>query len=119
MTLTSDDMNTDLNEFTKLCRVDSLVEKRGKKFVVGEVEVAVFKVGENVYALNNICPHQHTSIISEGVVEKGCVLCPAHGWEFQLKNGKLKYGGGGVDSYEVKIVDDFVYAKVFEKKLNW
>jgi len=109
----------DLTEFTKLCRFDELTEKQGKKYIVGEVEVAVFKIANEVFALNNICPHQHMSIIHDGFIEEDYVFCPAHCWEFNLKDGKMKTGKKGLDPYEVKIIDGFVYAKVYEKKLCW
>lgn len=106
-------------EYLKICKVSDLTDNRGKKFVVGEVEVAVFKIGDDVFAVNNICPHQHMSIIHEGFVEEDYVFCPAHCWEFNLKDGKMKNGRRGLDCYETKVVDGYVYAKVYQKKLNW
>lgn len=107
------------NGFVKICRVSDLKEKCGKRFVVDEVEVAVFKVDNEIYALNNICPHQHTALIYDGFIEDNCVICPAHGWEFRLKSGDMKSGKKGLDTYPVEIRDDDVYVKVFRKKLNW
>ena len=52
------------------------------------VEIAVFKIDSKVFALSNICPHQHTALIYDGFVEDGCVVCPAHGWKFNLRTGK-------------------------------
>ena len=108
-----------LNGFKKICKVSDLTEKRGKRFLIDDVDVAVFKVDGEVYALSNICPHQHASIIYDSFVDRGCVICPAHGWEFDLKSGKLYSGGSGLDKYEVKIIDDYVFVKVFQKELNW
>ncbi len=107
------------NNFTKICQVDELKEKVGKKFFIDDVEIAVFKVDGKIYALNNICPHQHSALIYDGFIENCKVICPAHGWEFNLSDGKMAKGRKGLDSYEVKVIDDDVYVKVFKKELNW
>jgi len=111
--------NEELKDFFKVCRLDELSEKRGKKFLVNDVEIALFKIDENVYALNNICTHLHASIIFDGFIEDDCVVCPAHGWEYRLKDGKRADGRKGLDSYQVKIVESDVYVKVFKKIFNW
>ena len=69
--------------------------------------------------LDNVCPHQHTSVIFDGFVEDDCVVCPAHGWMFNLKTGKQPTGARGLDSYPVKIIDDEVFALVKAKELKW
>ena len=107
------------NEFKKICKVDDLREKVGKRFFVDDVEVAVFKVDGKIYALNNICPHQHSALIYDGFIEDCKVVCPAHGWEFNLSDGKMAKGRKGLDSYEVKVIDNHVYVKVFKRELKW
>lgn len=110
---------TELNDYKKVCKLNDLREKYGKKFLVDDVEVAIFKVDGKIYALSNICPHQHTSLIYDGFIEDGCVVCPAHGWEFSLETGKMRTGSRGLDSYPVKIVGDDIFIKVFKKELRW
>lgn len=107
------------NGFVNVCKTHDLYEKQGKRFFVDDVEIAVFKVDGNIYALSNICSHQHSALIYDGFVEDCKVTCPAHGWQFNLSDGKMAKGRKGLDSYEVKIVDDNVYVKVFKKELNW
>ena len=108
-----------LEGFEKICKVEDLKEKQGERFLVDDVEVAVFKVDNEVYALSNICPHQHTALIYEGFIEDCKVECPLHGWEFDLRTGKMANDRKGLDSYEVKILNEDVYVKVFKKELNW
>jgi len=109
----------ELKGFERVCSVADLEEKIGKRFMINDVDLAVFKVDGDVYALSNVCPHQHASIIYDGFIDNGCVICPAHGWEFKLKDGKMHTGGDGLDSYEVKIIDEDVYVKVYKKKADW
>ena len=105
--------------YTKVCRVSELKENHGKRFLINDVDIAVFKVNGEVFVLNNTCPHQHTTIIYDGLIEDGCVVCPAHGWMFNLKTGKQPTGARGLDSYRVKIINDEVFAIVKAKELKW
>lgn len=77
-------MNT--NGYTKVCALNELNNSEGKSFFINDIDVALFKNNGEVFALNNICPHQHTALIYDGFIEEDCVVCPAHGWKFQLKN---------------------------------
>jgi nitrite reductase/ring-hydroxylating ferredoxin subunit len=105
--------------FTKLCRLDELNEGAGKRFIVDETEVAVFKINNEIFALSNICPHQHTALIYDGFIENDFVVCPAHGWMFNLRTGKQPKGQRGLDSFPVTIFEDEIYVKVFKKEFKW
>ncbi len=105
--------------FRKICSVLDIEENAGKRFIINETEIAVFKSIGNIFALSNICPHQQTALIYDGIIEEGCVVCPAHGWMFDLRTGNKKSGSRGLYSYEVKIVDEIIYVKVVPKKFNW
>lgn len=105
--------------YTKVCTVSELRENHGKRFLINDVDVAVFKIGREIYVLSNVCPHQHTSVIYDGFIEEGCVICPAHGWMFNLRTGKQPTGAKGLDSYPVKIIDDEVFALIKVKELKW
>ena len=105
--------------YTKLCKFDELNEGNGRRFIVNETEVAVFKIENKIYALSNVCPHQHTTLIYDGFLEDEFVVCPAHGWKFNLKTGKQPGGERGLDSFPVMIVGNEVYVKVFKKEMKW
>ena len=107
------------NGYLKVCAVSELKENQGKRFLINDVDIAVFKVNGKIFVLNNTCPHQHTSIIYDGFVEDGCVVCPAHGWMFNLKTGKQPTGARGLDVYPVKIIEDEVFAIIKPKELKW
>lgn len=105
--------------YEKICKLSDLKENQGKRFLINDVDVAVFKVDDKIFALSNICPHQHTKIIYDGVVEDDCVVCPAHGWMFNLKTGKQPTGARGLDSFPIKILNNEVYVLVKAKELKW
>jgi NAD(P)H-dependent nitrite reductase small subunit len=102
-----------------ICSVNELKEGIGKRFLVNDIEIAVFKVRDEIFALNNICPHQQSHLIYDGFIEEEFVVCPAHGWKFNLKTGKKDSGSNGLQVFPVKVVDGKVYVKVSPKELKW
>ncbi len=105
--------------FTKLCKVSELQERKGKRFIVDDIEVALFKVNNKIYALSNICPHKHSALIYDAFIEDGCVVCPAHGWMFDLHTGKLSTGKTRITTFPVQVKDDYIFVKIDKKELNW
>lgn len=55
---------------------------------LGDLELAVFRVGGALYALEDRCPHGGASLCT-GKVEGGHVQCRAHGLRFRLGDGAL------------------------------
>lgn len=86
----------------------AVVEVNGK-------DVAVFHVGGQFYAIDDLCPHMGASL-SSGHVEDGVVTCPWHYWRFRLSDGawadnpKVKTG-----CYAVHRVGDEVVLEVPDK----
>lgn len=64
-----------------------LPDGRGVRVDVAGHRIAVFRVGESVYALGDRCSHDEASL-SEGEVYEGAVECPRHGSEFDLVTGE-------------------------------
>jgi nitrite reductase/ring-hydroxylating ferredoxin subunit len=52
----------------------------------GGERIAVYRDGDMVGALSNLCAHQNGPI-GEGCIIDGLVTCPWHGYQYQLKNG--------------------------------
>ncbi|CAN5331101.1 nitrite reductase small subunit NirD [soil metagenome] len=71
--------------------------------------VAVFRVGDEYYAIDDCCPHAGASLAA-GHVENGTVTCPWHYWRFRLNDGawadnpRIKTG-----CYNVSIVHDEIH----------
>ena len=110
---------SNLNGYVYICEEKMLKDSEGQRFYVNDTDIALFKVDGNVFAVSNVCPHQHASKMYEGFVENNCVICPLHGWTFSLETGNLHSGSRGLDTYPVKIVDGKIYAKVISKELDW
>jgi ferredoxin-nitrite reductase len=67
-------------------RAEEIAEGSGKLLRARGEEMAVFKSNGQVYAIQNICPHEGGQLCN-GWVEGGEVVCPLHGYKFDLKTG--------------------------------
>jgi len=105
--------------FTFICLIEDLKEKIGKRFIINDIEIAVFKIQKEIFVLSNICPHQQTRLIYDGLIEEDFVVCPAHGWRFNLRNGKKDSGSNGLQVFPVEIVEEKIFVKVTPKELRW
>lgn len=52
-------------------------------------EVAVFRVGDALHAMDDSCPHSGASPCAGQLDETGHVRCPAHGLRFRLSDGRM------------------------------
>jgi len=74
---------------TAVCRFDDLAEASATKFDVNGVAVSVVRIGDDVYALGDVCSHANVSL-SEGDVwcDELELECPKHGSAFSLLTGE-------------------------------
>ena len=93
----------------KVARVNELHEQCGKLVVVDGEDIALFKRDGRIFAINNVCAHQHFSKLHEGEIDGLTVTCPMHGWTYDLVTGKAINGDGRVRRYNVKIQGNDVY----------
>ncbi len=49
--------------------------------------ILLLKVGEEVFALEDLCTHDNGPL-HEGEVEEGKIVCPRHGARFDLRTGR-------------------------------
>jgi nitrite reductase/ring-hydroxylating ferredoxin subunit len=73
--------------------------------VVNGQDVALFRRGEEIFAIGNTCPHQGGNLC-DGRIEGDIVICPLHGWEFDLRSGVcMTVPGESVPRYDVTVED--------------
>ncbi len=85
----------------------------GTMVIVDDRLIALFNIDGKFYAIDDACPHQGAPL-SEGALH-GCItVCPWHGAEFDVTNGKLLSGPGvrDVDSYRVALEGDDVLVEI-------
>ena len=71
-----------------LCPFDELEAGQARRFEVGGLEVAVVRIGPDVFAIGDRCTHQNVSLSDGEVDEDELVLeCWKHGSQFSLLTG--------------------------------
>jgi nitrite reductase/ring-hydroxylating ferredoxin subunit len=81
-------------------------------------QLAVFKIGEELYAIDNRCPHEGYPL-AEGTVDGECVLtCNWHNWKFRLDDGQCLLGGDHVRAYDVKVESGIVFADLSDPPIE-
>ena len=68
-----------------LIELSALPEGRGRRLCKAGLDLALFKIGDAVYAIEDSCPHSGGSL-SNGKVQGTRVTCPVHGLTFSLES---------------------------------
>jgi nitrite reductase (NADH) small subunit len=55
--------------------------------VDARLRIAIFRVGEEIYAIDDVCPHQSASL-GEGTLTGTVVACPRHGFLVDVTSGQ-------------------------------
>ena len=63
-------------------------EGEAKEFEVGDKVVCVANVNGTITAMENVCLHMGGPL-GQGYIEGGKIVCPWHGWEYDLRTGEL------------------------------
>ena len=86
--------------------VDSFEEDEPHGVVTGGVGIAIFRVGDEFFALRDMCTHE-VAPLSEGFVEDDCVECPLHQGMFDLRTGEPRKEPcvEPVQTYPVRVID--------------
>jgi NAD(P)H-dependent nitrite reductase small subunit len=72
---------------TRVAALADVPEGEGKVVSAGGREIAVFRFGGEVHAIDNLCPHRGGPL-GDGVLIGSAVVCPWHGWQFDCATGR-------------------------------
>lgn len=94
----------------EVAELESLPRERGVRVTVGDQTIAMFRIGDEVYAIGDRCSHAEASL-AEGEVFECAVECPRHGSEFDLTTGEPHSlpATAPVPIYQVSVEDGTVY----------
>ena len=72
--------------FTRVAGVAEMPEGTGKVIEVDGRALALFNVGGTFHAIDNECRHRGGPL-GDGSLSGTTVMCPWHGWEFDVTTG--------------------------------
>jgi nitrite reductase/ring-hydroxylating ferredoxin subunit/DMSO/TMAO reductase YedYZ heme-binding membrane subunit len=86
-----------------LCAVAEIPESRARVAMVGGERVAVFRHGDKLSCVSNVCRHQNGPL-GEGRIVDGCITCPWHGYQYRPESGSSPPPFNDVvPTYDVKV----------------
>jgi len=98
----------------KVLALSELPSGKGVLVAVNGHDVVVFRKGDEILAIGNDCPHQGGSLC-DGWVEGEIVICPVHGWEFDMRSGAcMTVPGESLPRYTASVEDGAVYLEEAE-----
>jgi nitrite reductase/ring-hydroxylating ferredoxin subunit len=69
-----------------VCAVADIPDTRAVMACVAGERVAVFRNGDRLSAVSNVCQHQNGPL-GEGKIVNSCIVCPWHGYEYVPETG--------------------------------
>jgi nitrite reductase/ring-hydroxylating ferredoxin subunit len=72
--------------FQRVARLADIPGHRGLCVRIDGIDIGLFSVGDQIYAMENRCPHAGDPL-SEGELRGPIVVCRAHGWDFDVRTG--------------------------------
>ena len=96
----------------RIARLAELPERCGWLVEVQGVEIALFRRGERVFALDNACPHRGASL-AHGEVRGELVHCPLHAWAFHVQTGACpEFPEAAVRTFPVRVEGGEVFVEL-------
>ena len=99
-----------LNSWTEVAAEADLFEGAGFNVKPEGLDIALFKLEEGVFAIDNLCTHGNAQLC-DGFMEGSHVECPFHQALFDVRDGSVQCGPATepVKSWPVKVEVGKVY----------
>jgi nitrite reductase/ring-hydroxylating ferredoxin subunit len=107
------------DSFVRAASLEDLHPLRGTLVTIEGHDIALFLHEGIVYAISNVCAHQHFSLLHKGERDGCVVTCPMHGWSFDVTTGRAVQGNGMVPTFRAEIRGTAVYVEVVESAPAW
>ena len=76
-----------MSDWVSVAKVDDIELGSYRVVDVGDVMIAVFNLGGEFYAIEDVCTHDY-ECLSGGDLEGEEIVCPRHGARFNIKTGE-------------------------------
>jgi len=75
-------------ELIEFCSVNDLSDGGVMVHDIGEMDIALFRVGDLFFAMNDLCTHGSGSL-SEGYLDGYVIQCDVHDGSFDIRTGEV------------------------------
>ena len=79
-----------MGDWVRVAAAQEVVLHEGLPITVGGASIAVYRIGDDYFALGDLCPHQGCALSQgEVLIDKRQVVCPCHESAFDLATGAV------------------------------
>lgn len=97
-------------QIVKDATIDNIEENKPIELFVGDKEVGLLKLKEQLYAFAAKCPHASGRFCEGWIDAQARLVCPVHKYRFDPANGRNTSGEGyKLKTYPVEIRDGNIY----------
>jgi nitrite reductase/ring-hydroxylating ferredoxin subunit len=82
-----------VTEWKRLAGAAALAPGELRRVTVGEREVVVVNHDGGYFALDGHCTHKPEALLAEGIVYGDTVMCPWHGFRYDVRTGRNIHPG--------------------------
>ncbi len=72
--------------WTRITGIENIPLREGRSVAIDSLELAIFNLDGRFVTIENRCPHKGGPLC-DGIVSGTTVVCPLHGWRFDLDTG--------------------------------
>lgn len=94
-----------------VARLEDLPRGTARHVKIGKNDLALVRAGDDVFALSNVCRHAFAPL-AEGYVDGHVLICPWHGWRYDVRDGTTDHPNADVRTYPVTVRDGLVFVSV-------
>ena len=97
----------------RITPIGNIPLREGRCVTLAGKELAIFRLHDRVYAVDNQCPHSGGPLC-DGITSGTTVVCPLHGWRVSLESGEVERPSQNisVNTYDARVRDGVV-------EINW
>jgi len=100
----------------KLGPLSTIPPGEGRNFDVLGEKIAVLRTRtDQVFAVQAGCPHRGGPL-ADGLLGGSTLICPLHGWKFDVSRGDVLFGDCGLKTYPVRVDEAGQIVLNFENK---
>ena len=119
----------ELEDYIKIAEVEEIPRGKGIGVDVNGIEIAIFNVKDDFYAISNRCAHQRAPLCKAGEekinaehtwtqtrggldAEACTVSCPWHLWTWDLETGENAASGKRIGTFDCVVDDGDVLVRI-------
>ena len=101
-----------MRDFVAVGQIGDFISGKGKMVTVNGRHVALFRLGNEFFALDNMCLHRGGPLC-DGVIADGVVTCPWHFWSYEIRTGTMVQDPRvGVSKHEIRIEGEVISVRL-------